>query len=148
VRWRRSGIAAKGAVGECAGHDVEIGGESPDLEPQQGESNIDEARARPSGTRGSSASVTRPVPQPMSITVASDLMPVNRASTSEAHDCCGPLVWSYVRASQGVPIAATYALATRFDSPLGALTPMNDAFRRMTLQGNRRNLPKCLVFRM
>ncbi len=39
-----------GAVGEQAGvlgTDVEIGGVSPVLEPCQGESNIEEARARP-----------------------------------------------------------------------------------------------------
>ena len=47
------------------------------------------ASTRPRGTSAGSASVTRPVPQPTSNTVASGAMPSSRARTSEAHDCCG-----------------------------------------------------------
>jgi hypothetical protein len=64
------------------------------------------ANTRPSGTNARSASVTRPVPQPTSSTVASAAMPARRASTSEAHDCWGSEVRSYVFASQGVPTTA------------------------------------------
>ena len=60
------------------------------------------ASTRPCGTIASSASVTRPVPQPTSSTVASAATPSSRASTSEAHTCCGWLDTSYRRASQGV----------------------------------------------
>ena len=49
------------------------------------------ASTRPRGTSASNASVTRPVPQPTSSTVASGAMPSSRARTSEAHACCGAL---------------------------------------------------------
>ena len=65
------------------------------------------ASTRPCGTSASSDSVTRPVPQPTSSTVASGGMPSSRAMTSEAHACCGALETSYACASHGVAIAAT-----------------------------------------
>jgi hypothetical protein len=64
------------------------------------------ARTRPRGTIAHSASVTRPVLQPTSMTVASGAMPARRARTSAAHACCGWLDRSYVRASHGVATTA------------------------------------------
>ena len=63
------------------------------------------ASTRPAGTSASSASVTRPVPQPTSRIVALGGIPASRNSTSCAHACCGVLETSYARASQGVLIA-------------------------------------------
>lgn len=77
------------------------------------------ASTLPRGTSARSASVTLPVPQPTSRTVASGEMPSSRASTSEAHACWGSLERSYVPASQGVPIGAL-RLSPRIGSPSSA----------------------------
>jgi len=52
------------------------------------------AITRPAGTSRARCSVTRPVPQPTSSTVASGSIPTTREMTSFAHRCWGLLVRS------------------------------------------------------